>query len=156
MTAPDALFEQVYRQYARKLYQLCLVQLRNSHDAEDVVQDVFVKRLYCAPGFQSPEHERRWMYQVAVRLCRDRLKRKSRSDLPIERAEHLLLDAEEQSLLDSVAALPEKNRVVIHLYYYEGYSVKEIAGILGVTVSSVKMRLKRGREALHTQLEAEV
>ena len=60
---------------------------------------------------------------------------------------------EEREVLAQVAALPEKYRTVIHLHYYEGYSVEEIASLLGVTVSAVKMRMKRGRDALRIRLE---
>ena len=59
-------------------------------------------------------------------------------------------------MLEQVAALPEKLRTVIHLHYYEGYSVREIAEVLGVTVSAVKMRMKRGRDALRERLEEAV
>ncbi len=144
----EAIFENTYSQYGERLYRLCLVQLKNTHDAEDAVQDVFVKRLYNAPEFKSPEHEKRWIYKVAVNLCRDRLRRKGRFDLPIEAAGDAVSQQRDLTLLESVMRLPEKNRAVIHLHYYEGYSVKEISAILGITISSVKMRLKRGREAL--------
>ena len=63
---------------------------------------------------------------------------------------------EERGVLEQVAALPEKLRTVIHLHYYEGYSVREIAEVLGVTVSAVKMRMKRGRDALRERLEEAV
>ena len=61
--------------------------------------------------------------------------------------------SEEREVLEQVAALPEKLRTVIHLYYYEGYTLEEIASLLGVTVSAVKMRMKRGRDALRNRLE---
>lgn len=63
----------------------------------------------------------------------------------------MFLPPEEPSLLDQAANLPEKQRTALHLYYYEGYTVREIARLLGVTVPTVKMRLKRGREALRKE-----
>jgi len=152
----EASFEALYKEYAPRLYRFCLIQMRNSADAEDVLQEVFLKRIDQAPVFRSAEHERRWLYQVALNQCRNEQKRKHRTEVPLEIADRVALAAEEQALLEEVAALPEKLRTVIHLHYYEGYSVQEIARIVGITVSGVKMRLKRGREALKIRLEETV
>ena len=146
------LFARVYETYGPALYRFCLMQMKNPADAEDVLQDVFCKRLYQAPKFKSPEHERNWLYRVALNLCRDEWRRGRRWDLPLEAAEGASLPPEELSLLDQVADLPEKQRTALHLHYYEGYTVREIARLLGVTVPTVKMRLKRGREALRKEL----
>ena len=145
------LFTQVYEAYGPALYRFCLIQMKNQADAEDILQDVFCKRLYQAPKFQSPEHERSWLFRVALNLCRDEWRRSRRSELPLEAAEHVSLPPEELSLLEQAADLPEKQRTALHLYYYEGYTVREIARLLGVTVPTIKMRLKRGREALRKE-----
>ena len=143
----EHLFEQVYRTYGPSLYRFCLLQMKDPADAEDVLQEVFCRRLYRAPAFVSPDHERRWLFRVALNLCRDAWKRAGRSDLPLEAAS-AAVTPEELGLLEQVAALPEPLRTVLHLHYYEGYSLREIARLLGVTVPTVKMRLKRGRDAL--------
>ena len=148
----QALFDRVYETYGPALYRFCLLQMKNPADAEDVLQDVFVKRLYQAPKFKSPEHERSWLYQVALNLCRDQWRRSRRSELPLAAAAGAAIAPEELSLLDQVADLPEKQRTVLHLHYYQGYGLREIARLLGVTVPTVKMRLKRGREALRKEL----
>lgn len=152
MDPTEALFEQVYEAYGPSLYRFCLLQMKNPADAEDVLQDVFVKRLYQAPKFKSPEHERSWLYQVALNLCRDEWRRSRRSELPLAAAAGVSLPPAELSLLDQVSNLPEKQRTVLHLHYYQGYGLQEIARLLGVTVPTVKMRLKRGREALRKEL----
>lgn len=151
MTQEEALFQQVYEEYGPRLYRFCLLQMKHPADAEDVLQEVFIKRLYQAPRFRSPEHERNWLFQVALNLCRDEWRRCRRSELPLEAAEGVPLPAAELSLLEQVANLPEKQRTVLHLHYYEGYSLREIAQILEVSVPAVKMRLKRGREALRKE-----
>ena len=153
MPTDEALFEQVYDTYGPSLYRFCLLQMKNPADAEDVLQEVFCKRLYQSPDFATPEHERRWLFRVALNQCRDEWKRSRRTELPLEVAQHMSLTPEELGLLEQVASLPEKLRTVIHLHYYEGYDVREIAQLLGVTVSAVKMRMKRGREALRERLE---
>ena len=150
----EELFERVYAAYGASLYRFCLVQLGDPADAEDALQEVFCKRLYRAPGFPSPEQERRWLFRVAVNQCRDELRRRRRmagplpEDLPAPQVTDL-------GLWERVAALPEKQRTVVHLHYAEGYSVQEIAEVLGVTASAVKMRLARARAALRQAWEVE-
>ena len=84
MDPTETLFEQVYETYGPSLYRFCLLQMKNPADAEDVLQDVLIKRLYQAPRFKSPEHERNWLFQVALNLCRDEWRRHRRSELPLE------------------------------------------------------------------------
>lgn len=153
MTESDALFDKVYQTYGPSLYRFCLLQMKNPADAEDVLQEVFIKRLYRAPVFESPDHERRWLLQVALNQCRDELKRSHRRELPLEIATNTMVSPEEFSLLEQVANLPERQRIVLHLHYYEGYSIREIAKLLRLTESTVKMRLKRGRDALRLDYE---
>ena len=86
MTEAEQLFEQVYRTYGPSLYRFCLIQMKNPADAEDILQEVFCKRLYRAPVFASPDHERRWLFRVALNQGRDAWKRSSRSELPLEAA----------------------------------------------------------------------
>ena len=152
MTQAEELFAQVWEAYGHRLYRFCLLQMKNQADAEDVLQDVLIKRLYQAPQFKSLEHERNWLFQVAINLCRDEWRHRRRSELPLAAAAGVSLPPEELSLLDQVSNLPEKQRTVLHLHYYQGYNLQEIARLLGVTVPTVKMRLKRGREALRKEL----
>lgn len=148
-------FQAVWETYGPALYRFCLLQMRTPADAKDVLQEVFLKRLYQAPAFATAEHERRWLFRVAVNQCRDEWKRGRRREVPLEDARLVAVPEPEREVLEQVAALPEKLRTVIHLHYYEGYSLKEIASLLGVSVSAVKMRMKRGREALKVRLEEE-
>lgn len=144
------------RQYAPAVYRLAYARTGNRADAEDVMQEVFCKRLYRAPKFRSPEHERNWLFQVARNQCRDELRRMRRTELPLEAAEHVSIPPAQLSLLEQASNLPEDQRTALHLYYYEGYQVEEIARLLNISVSSVKMRLKRGRDALREEWRDEV
>ncbi|MCI9394443.1 MAG: sigma-70 family RNA polymerase sigma factor [Oscillospiraceae bacterium] len=153
---PETLFDQVYEAYGPSLYRFCLLHMKNPSDAEDVMQEVFCKRLYRAPKFRSPEHERNWLFQVARNQCRDELRRMRRTELPLEAAEHVSIPPAQLSLLEQASNLPEDQRTALHLYYYEGYQVEEIARLLNISVSSVKMRLKRGRDALREEWRDEV
>ena len=154
MTEAEQLFEQVYRTYGPSLYRFCLLQMKNPVDAEDVLQEVFCKRLYRAPAFASPDHEQRWLFRVALNQCRDAWKRSSRSELPLEAAS-AAVTPEELGLLDHVAALSEPQRTAIHLHYYEGYSIQEISKLLGLPAPTVGTRLARGRERLRQMLKEE-
>ncbi len=100
MTEAEQLFEQVYRTYGPSLYRFCLIQMKNPADAEDILQEVFCKRLYRAPVFASPDHERRWLFRVALNQCRDAWKRSNRSELPLEAAS-AAVTPEELGLLDT-------------------------------------------------------
>jgi len=153
---PETLFDQVYEAYGPSLYRFCLLHMKNPSDAEDVMQEVFCKRLYRAPKFRSPEHERNWLFQVARNQCRDELRRMRRTELPLEAAEHVSIPPAQLSLLEQASNLPEDQRTALHLYYYEGYQVEEIARLLNISISSVKMRLKRGRDALREEWRDEV
>jgi len=119
------------------------------------MQEVFLKRLYRAPHFDSPEHEKRWLYRVALNQCKDEWKRRHRRDLPLEAAALVAVPPEQRELLEQVAALPEKMRTVIHLHYYEGYTVREIATILRKPVGTVATCLARGRQRLKQQMEGD-
>lgn len=153
MTAEE-LFERTYAAYGPALYRFCRMQMGNPADAEDVLQEVFCKRLYRAPAFDSAEQERRWLFRVAVNQCRDELRRRHRTEVPLT-AEVPAPEDVDLGLWELAAALPEKQRTVIHLHYAEGWTVEEIASILGTSVPAVKMRLKRGRDALRKEWEAE-
>ena len=100
MEQTAALFKRVYDTYGPSLYRFCLLQMKNPADAEDILQDVLIKRLYQAPKFKSPEHERNWLFQVALNLCRDEWRRHRRSELPLEAAAGVALPPEELSLLE--------------------------------------------------------
>ena len=143
----------IYDKYKNTVYRTAFAYCRNRADAEDIMQEVFLKRLYQAPEFQSPDHERRWLFRVALNQCRDEWKRSCRTELPLDEAVLISVPPEDREILEQVAALPEKLRTVIHLHYYEGYSLEEIASLLGVSLSAVKMRMKRGRDALRNRLE---
>ena len=86
MEQREEVFDRVYRMHGPALYRFCLMQMKNAADAEDVMQEVFVKRLYQAPPFRTPEHERRWLFRVALNQCRDEWKRGCRRELPLEAA----------------------------------------------------------------------
>ena len=142
------------QQYTRSMYRLAFSYCRNREDAEDVVQEVFLKLLRQKPSFADDQKLRSWLLKVTVNACMDLLRSPWRCRCcPLEEAvEPAVLMREESELMLAVLNLPAKYRGVVHLYYYEDYSITEIAGILNASESAVRMRLMRARQKLKEQL----
>ena len=151
----EETFAQAYAAWGATLYRLAAMYVGSAAEAEDVLQDVFVKLLSQKRTFQDQEHQKRWLIRVTVNLCKDRLRSaRRRETVPLEDRD-MPGREEDRELLALVLSLPEAYRAVVHLHYYEGYSVSEIGRILGLGESAVKMRLKRGREYLRLEMEDE-
>ena len=152
----DGEIERIVDEYASELFRLCLVMLKNTHDAEDAVQDTLLSYLQHAPEFESRESERSWLLTVAANRCRDSLRRAKRHpSVSMDELTELGATDEHALVLDALMALPEKFRLVLTLHYVEGYSTSEIAGMIGRTPSAVKMRLQKGRRLLEDTLGKE-
>ena len=142
--------------YQDMVYRTALHFFSSSPDAEDAVQEVFLRLYTYEKPFEAPEHLRRWLLRVTVNVCKDVLKspwrrrRVSLDALP----EQPVFDTEEQGeLYQAVMELPEKYRIVLYLFYYEELSSKEIAEMLSVRQTAVTTRLSRGRERLKKRLK---
>lgn len=143
-----------YDKYAAMLYRLCVVQLGNVSDAEDVVQDVFVKYMSALPEFNDDEHEKAWFIRVAVNRCHDKRRAKAfKTTVPLDSVMQLAVNDEKGFVLDELMRLPEKYRSPIVLHYVEGYSVKEVAKLMQLTEATVKVRLHRARAQLRLEVE---
>ena len=152
----DETISRVVRQYSPMLLRLAAARLPSAADAEDAVQEAFVKLLDRRPVFRDAEHEKAWLIRVTLQRAADLRRKKIRAnETPLEdEIETCAPEPEtEVELLSAVRALPEKYGAVIHLYYYEGYSTKEIAKLLGLPAPTVGTRLARGRERLRKMLK---
>lgn len=150
----QALFEK----YRDNLYAVAFNVCKNSEDAEDVVQDTFIQYYSLKKEFDSEQHIRAWLIRVAVNKAKN--KNRSfwrRNKLSLEDyMETLSFETpESENLFETVMQLPDKYRTVIHLFYYEDYSVHEISEILKLSESNVKVRLSRGRSLLREKLQEE-
>ena len=152
----NAEIERVVNEYATMLLRVAYSQLNNRAEAEDTVQEVLLKYMEKAPIFQSEEHEKAWLLRVTVNHCKNHLASswfRKRADLD----EGIpALDNAELEVVSAVAALPAKYRAVVHLYYFEGYSTKEIAEILHSRPNTVSSRLSRARALLAKALKEEI
>ena len=151
----------MFERYTNLLYRLCYSILLVREDAEDAVQDVFLKYYRKQPTFADEDHEKAWLIRVAVNHCKDILRRrKLREFIPLSEVEELLAEkeaeADDSGVLQAIFELADRYRIVMILHYLEGYPVKEVARLCGISQSAVKMRLSRGREQLKERLKGVV
>lgn len=141
------------KKYADILIKVSFTYVKNRQDAEDIAHDVFLKLMIKRPIFGNEDHRKAWLIRVAINLSKNRLKtswfRKTTSlddNIP-------LLTIEENDVLNAVQQLPVKYRSIIHLFYIEGYSISEVAAMLGRKGSTVGSQLHRARIMLKSKLE---
>ena len=130
--------------------------LHNMSDAEEILQETLIRYLTVQPELQGPEHEKAWLLWVAANLSKNRLDYNRLRDT--DELEETLVSQEQEDLSflwEAVKQLPDANREVIHLFYYEGYSTAQIAKILNRRESTVRSDLRRGRERLKKILKEE-
>lgn len=173
--AEDQELQQKMDKYADMLFRLSLIRLQNVQDAEDVVQEAFYQYVKHGAQFESPEHEKAWLLKVTLNACRkvyrsawsrrrsdgdwqETAQKEQRTGAPAQEPgpeEDMLRREQGRQLLKAVWALPAKYRDVIHLFYYQELSVREIAEITGRPESTVTSQLTRGRELLRRSLKEE-
>lgn len=148
--------ESLVTKYENTLFRAALAILGDVPEAEDAVQDTFLRYLEKKPQFREEGHERAWLLKVTANGCKSRLRTRKRR--PTEELTDRCPAPEggDNGVLEAVMALPADQRAAVHLYYYEGYSTDEIAGILGQRPGTVRARLSRARDALRKMLEGDV
>ena len=137
------------------VYRLALCRMQSVPDAEDVYQDVFLRLFGQDTTDWNSEHMKAWLIRTTVNRCADLHRfRLRRPTVSLEELPEMVRPVEEreQELWAMVAALPEKQRTVIHLHYAEGYSCEELAAMLHLPAATVRSRLHRGRKQLKTLL----
>ena len=148
-------FTYLVQKYIDTVFRVALHYTKNPADAEDIVQNTFLKLYQQQKDFQSEEHIRAWLIRVAVNEGKKHLRSPWRSHVPYEEyAASLHFPAPEQrEVWEEVMALPRKYRLPIYLHYYEGYPISLIAQLHNTTEGAITMRLHRARTQLRTILE---
>lgn len=148
---PDALF----RAHAPAVFAVCLANTQNHHDAEDIMQAVFLKSIAKASSVREPTRVRAWLMQVARRLCVDfHRKRKPTEPLAIEPPTPTSQDEVScRRLHQAIRKLPQNYREAIVLYYLDGRKCANVAAFLGIAEPAVRQRLVRARAMLHDLLQ---
>lgn len=150
--------QELFEKYQNNLYAVAFNICKNAEDAKDVVQDTFIQYHLLRKEFDDEQHIRAWLIRVAINKAKNINRsfwRKNKRPLE-DYMETLTFETpESEELFETVMALPEKFRIVIHLFYYEDYAIREIADILKISESNVKVRLSRGRSLLKEKLQEE-
>ena len=148
---------EVVERYANAVYRVAHQYCGNKSDAEDVTQNTFLKLLRLEKEFEDEEYLRRWLFRVAINEAKNlnmsfwKKRMVSIEESEVEKTYDF--SAEQSSLYEAVMKLPQKYRVVVHLYYFEEYSIKEIAQILRIKETTVQTQLMRARGKLKEMLK---
>ena len=151
--------ETLIEKYSDMVYRVAFSRTQNVSDAQDITQDVFLKYIkYTKAGntFRDEEHCKAWLLKVAVNTGNTFVTsawHRHRASLE-DVGEAAAPEKEDRSdVYDAVMAIPEKYRIVIHLFYYEELSIKQISMVLKMSETAVKSRLHRARELLKEKLK---
>jgi RNA polymerase sigma-70 factor, ECF subfamily len=161
-TGDAAAFDEIVTRYQLRLFRFAYRLLRDRAEAEDAVQETFLRAYRALPAYRPDGFFSSWVYRIALNECRRRI-RSRRTTVGLEFAataasgpdpQSAVLTNERNHLLrQAVDSLPEHYRLVMVLFYFEELSVDQIARTLEISVSAVKVRLHRGRERLATRME---
>lgn len=150
----DEYIGHVVEAYSGSMLRAAYTVLHSAADAEDAAQEAFLRLMTVRPEFRDSEHEKAWLLRVTINIARNM--RKAAARCSDELTDSIPCPpGEDNELLELVLSLPEKYSTVIHLYYYEGYSIAEIARILNLPPATVGTRLARGRTRLKSMLKGE-
>lgn len=152
----------LFEGYRDMLYRIAFSNVKNRADAEDAVQETFVRFLKADRDFESAEHEKAWFIRVVINICRDMQKSAwiqrivSVEDMPEGELKAFCVPyVEKDEMLYRVLKLPIQFRNAVYLFYYEDYSIRDIGKVLELEEGTVKTRLRRGREMLKKRMEKE-
>ena len=149
-------FCEQYAKYKNTVYSVIFSYVQNAEDTADLLQEVFLKLYSTDTNFTDDEHRKAWLIRVSVNMCKNHLRAiKNRKNVVLEEDIPYYDQTSDNELLGVILELPEKYRIPIHLFYYEDYSIKDIATVLDLPESTVKIHLKRGREKLSKILKKE-
>ena len=149
----QAEFTELLQKYSSMLLRIAFSNVKNLQDAQDIAQEVFISVLTKRPQFDSEEHEKAWLIRVTINRCKNHVKSFWNRHTEGLSEDLSYLPKEETGVMQAVLALPQNYRNVIHLHYYEGYSINEIAELLHKKPATVGTWLARGRAALKKSLK---
>ncbi len=145
---------EAFKKHSDMVYRLAVARVKNKYDADDILQEVFLRFIKCKDRVENDEHAKALLIRITIN-CSKSLLGSSWFKRTEPLSESLSVRDEHSDTLDAVMRLPQKYRTVIHMHYYMGYSVDEISAILKAKPSTVKSWLYRARQKLKLDLEGE-
>ncbi len=141
--------------YSNLILRLSYTHLKSTHEAEDVCQNVFLKYMDDNTEFLSEEHEKAWIIRTTINTCKNVLKSAYKTKVVVmdEISENVSEGKPYAEVREAVLLLPKNYRIAIYLFYFEGYSAKEIAAFMGKSENAVTLYLSRGRRKLREILK---
>lgn len=141
---------EVIKEYLDMVFRLAFARTGNQSDAQDVMQEVFLKYIQEEKTFEDKEHLKAWLIRVTINTAKNLVTSAwHQRTAQLEEADAVVVEIKEKSsVYYAMLELPEKYRDILHLFYYEDYSIEEISRILEMNESTVKSRLRRGRQKL--------
>lgn len=147
---------ELYERNFDTLYRVCYMYMKNIQDTEDAVHNAFLKAIETRKQFESENHEKAWLIRVASNICKNMLKAACRKNEPLnDNIPDNNISNEAKELLSELSKLPDKLKIPVYLFYYDGYSSEEIGQMLHISSSAVRTRLQKARERLRNVLSDE-
>lgn len=148
--------KELVENYSTLIFRVSYCILGNRDDAEDAVQETLLRYLTKAPEFESEEHRKAWLIKVSANISKNMmLFRLRRETIDIDDVKNIGIQENDYEIFELIMNLPAKYKIVLTLYYIEGYKSKEIAEIIDISEEAVRKRLQKGRELLKKIFETE-
>ena len=146
--------EYAVEKYSRMLYRISYGILMNDHDAEDALQETFIRYMTKAPLFRDSDHEKAWLIKVVTNVSKNMYRfRTYQASHSVQELRNIGIDEADRDVFELIMNLPVKYKTVLDLYYIEGYKANEIADIIGISPVAVRKRLQYGRTLLKDEME---
>jgi len=159
-------FAQLVERFQTLVYGMALSMLRRREDAEEAAQDAFLKVFRARASFDGTRSVEPWLLRIAGNACRDKLRRRRAATLPVVQTEEDLtaqlpdprqvkspLEQETEALREALAELSDRFRLPLELKYMRGLTNHQIAEVLGISISNVKVQVARGKDLLQSRLQ---
>lgn len=153
----ETKFEDVYERNVDNVYRICYMYVLQKSDAEDLTQSTFIKYLNKKPTFENLSHEKAWFSVVATNNCKNHFKtwwNKNTSSLLTD--EFFDSTSDNSYVLECVLSLPTKYKQIVYMYYYMGYTTREISSLISINESTVRTHLSKARSLLKDKIGSEL